>query len=569
MHYRFLLLCLTIIISSLFFPCLGGVHPAVRENEGLLLRLDSIIAGHQALVDRKENRIGALRKTLRCMKSDVDRLGVARQLYDEYLVYDSDSALYYATQSRELLERVRPGDYDGIVQWSINEAFMYIVQGMYDNAMELMQGIDSSRLSREMKASYFGYMAYAYSMRALYVHSNHQKWKKDISKANEYRDSVRTHNLALEGRWLWVSVAMAVDTEEKDVKGLDIADLKKYVDSTDEPSRDNAINAYWLARYYEAAGDSVNMVRYMTLAAIYDALIVNREIAALQELATWLFDHEQLNRAYNYLLYTVHQANMYHNRYRMVSLSDVLPMVRDAYRNEVEKRDRRLLVMVVALSVLAVVLLGCIIFIIMEFRKLSRTRTMLADANAKLGVTVADRDRAIAGLEQANTGLTRANARLREANKQKLGLLAYAFRLTTDYINAMEDYRKKLLRKYKARKIDDLGILINDPELIKEQYQVFYENFDKAVLSIFPDFIEEYNSTVGEDDKVSRQSTMKTGILNTKLRIHALRRLGISKSADIAKMLNLSIRTVYNNRVNSGVSDDGEQDPSQSSSSIS
>ena len=215
MHYRFLLLCLTIIISSLFFPCLGGVHPAVRENEGLLLRLDSIIAGHQALVDRKENRIGALRKTLRCMKSDV-----------------------------ELLERVRPGDYDGIVQWSSNEAFMYIVQGMYDNAMELMQGIDSSRLSREMKASYFGYMAYAYSMRALYVHSNHQKWKKDISKANEYRDSVRTHNLALEGRWLWVSVAMAVDTEEKDVKGLDITDLKKYVDSTDEPSRDNAINAY-------------------------------------------------------------------------------------------------------------------------------------------------------------------------------------------------------------------------------------------------------------------------------------------------------------------------------------
>ena len=260
---------------------------------------------------------------------------------------------------------------------------------------------------------------------------------------------------------------------------------------------------------------------------------------------------------------------MYHNRYRMVSLSDVLPMVRDAYRNEVEKRDRRLLVMVVALSVLAVVLLGCIIFIIMEFRKLSRTRTMLADANAKLGVTVADRDRAIAGLEQANTSLTRANARLREANKQKLGLLAYAFRLTTDYINAMEDYRKKLLRKYKARKIDDLGILINDPELIKEQYQVFYENFDKAVLSIFPDFIEEYNSTVGEDDKVFRQSVMKTGILNTKLRIHALRRLGISKSADIAKMLNLSIRTVYNNRVNSGVSDDGEQDPSQSSSSIS
>ena len=127
-------------------------------------------------------------------------------------------------------------------------------------------------------------------------------------------------------------------------------------------------------------------------------------------------------------------------------------------------------------------------------------------------------------------------------------MLAYAFKLTTQYINALEGYRKKLLKKYKVKQIDDLGILINDPELIKEQYQGFYESFDKTVLSIYPDFIEEYNKTVGDDGRISPEVIAKSKTLNTKLRIYALRRLGISKSAEIAEMLNVSIRTVYNNR---------------------
>lgn len=91
-------------------------------------------------------------------------------------------------------------------------------------------------------------------------------------------------------------------------------------------------------------------------------------------------------------------------------------------------------------------------------------------------------------------------------------------------------------------------MILNDPELIKEQFQGFYENFDKTVLSIYPDFIEEYNKTAAEDSTFSAETIAKTKTLNTRLRIYALRRLGITKSAEIAEMLNISIRTVYNNR---------------------
>ncbi|MDE6225682.1 MAG: hypothetical protein K2M25_06045, partial [Muribaculaceae bacterium] len=260
-----------------------------------------------------------------------------------------------------------------------------------------------------------------------------------------------------------------------------------------------------------------------------------------------------INRAYNYLLYTVEQANVYHNRYRMVALSDALPQVRNAYLAEIEKRDKRLSILVTVLAALTVVLIISFVLIVLEFFRLKKTRNLLKIANTELNGSIEQRDEAIKNLEKTNADLI-------EANKQKLGILAYAFKLTTQYINALDDYRKKLLRKYKTRHIDDLGVLLNDPELTKEQFQDFYESFDKTVLSLFPDFVDEYNMGVSDENKVSASRIAQTKILNTKLRIHALRRLGVSKSADIAQMLNVSIRTVYNNRNNTSIGGDEDEE---------
>ena len=550
-NHLFTYILLLIIILCLPSEAKANNSPLVT-NETLLSRLDSIIMGHENLVKEKEIRINGLRNTLAKTSNPNERLGLARQLYDEYLVFDSDSASLYASKARHLTERLHPADYDRIAQWKLNEAFIYTVQGLHDTAMRLLDTIDSSKLSPEMKSSYFGALAYLHSMRAVYVQQNHDMWKTDITKANAYRDSIQDLNLPPAEEWLWVPVATALDEECEDIRSVDITLLKNIVDNTTVPSRQNAINTYWVSRYYEALGDEDNMLRYKTMAAIYDALIVNREIAALQEIASYLFEKGELNRAYNYLIYTVNQANLYHNRYRMVSLSDVLPTVRDAYRIELEKRDSRMRILVWILALVSMVLLGSVIFIIIEYRRLKKVRNLLKTANEELSQSINERDKAIASLETANSNLN-------EANKQKLGLIAYAFKLTAQYINAMEDYRKKLLKKYKGKKIEDLGLLINDPELVKEQYQGFYEGFDKTVLSIFPDFIEEYNNTAGADNRVAPESIAKTGTLNTKLRIYALRRLGVSKSADIAQMLNLSIRTVYNNNKTTSSSSDEEQ----------
>lgn len=534
---------LAILLGIVFFG-LSDIYASTsieQENNGLLLQLDSIITNHQTLVKEKEIRINGLRNTLTEARNDADRLALCRQLYDEYLVFDSDSALHYASEARKIVANSIPEDYNTLAYWKLNEAFLLTVQGLYDATISLIRTIDPSKLNTETKAKYFESLSYLYSMRSIYLKANHDMWKDEVKKANEYRDSIRALDLQQSSNLQWIPIATALDEGRDDIATMDVTDLKKIVDNSKGATRQNAINAYWLSRYYEAIGDEASMVKYKTKSAINDALIVNREIAAIHELAYYLYEHGDLNRAYNYLIYTDAQVNLYHNRYRIVNLSDLLPKVRDAYREELEKRDKRLSIYIIILAVLSLVLIGSIIFIILEYNKLKKMKNLLKETNNELTVSIKERDEAIEGMEKVNK-------ELKEANTQKLGLIAYAFKLTTQYINALEDYRKKLLKKYKVKRIDDLGVLINDPELIKEQYQGFYEGFDKTVLSIFPDFIKEYNQTVGEDNRFSSETIAKTKTLNTKLRIYALKRLGISKSAEIAEMLNVSIRTVYNNR---------------------
>lgn len=551
MNQRILLLTLSLMLSLLGNYASGGrVSPSVRDNEDLLIRLDSLLLNNQSLVQQKEIRIDGLRQTLNRTPRNADRLPITRQLYDEFLVYDSDSAQYYATESRKIAERFMSQDYNLISQWKLNEVFIMTVQGLYDKSLEILGSIDTSRLDPSTKLNFFNAMAYVHSMRSVYVQSNPQLWQEELRKSNAYRDSLKDNASPTDKEWLWVPVAIELDRPDKNVGKLNVTYLKEVVDSEDTPSRENAINAYWLSRYYEEKGDMSQMVKYKTLAAIYDASIVNREIAALQELATYLFDQDELHRAYSYLIYAANQANSYHNRYRMVSISDVMPSVRDRYNDELHRRDRRLSLMVWLLGVVSIVLIGCIIFIVIEFRKIKKVKNLLKKSNSELNVSIGERDRAISRLKDVNREQKLLNHKLKEANAQKIGLLAYSFKLTSEYINSLDDYRKTLLKKYKVKNYTDMGVLINNPDFIKEYYQKFYESFDKMILSLFPTFVEDYNLTASAENQVSAEAISKSKTLNTRLRIYALRRLGVEKSSEIASMLNVSIRTIYNNRNN-------------------
>ena len=80
---------------------------------------------------------------------------------------------------------------------------------------------------------------------------------------------------------------------------------------------------------------------------------------------------------------------------------------------------------------------------------------------------------------------------------------------------------------------------------MKDELKEFYRSFDTVFLHIYPDFVNDFNSLLQEDKRI----TLKEGeLLNTELRIYALIRLGITDSIKIAEFQHCSPQTIYNNR---------------------
>lgn len=537
-------------VLPLTLPAHADPSTALKANKPLLTRLDSLISNHANIVLAKEKRIRQLREEYANSVTPERKFQLAKNLYSEYQVYDPDSAMAYANAVSAIVAGYYPDNHDKQAECRLYTVFINATQGFGQEAVEILESIDPTLLSHDMKVLYFQVGQYIYSCRTLFNDSADIKSDPWMVKANVFRDSLMRLDPNRTVNTLWVPIAMQVDNDPEDynVPQSTINLLQKGVESHTEATRDNAINAYWLARHYKRVGDNEKMVRYMTMAAIYDAEIENREIAAITELASWLFDQGDLDRAYTYLIYSSDQASNYRNRARVLNVGSVLPTVREAYREAILERDKRLHRYLIALIALSVVLLGAGLFIVLENRRLRSTRRALAESNSRLEDSLAQRDDAISALEEANAALAKSNHILDEANKVKQGLVALSFRIASDHINALNDYRKKLLRKFKAKQYIELGAELHDQELIRDPYKDFYAAFDHTVLSIFPDFLKDYNEASPAEAKVDPEAVNKSRTLNTRMRIFALRRLGVEKSADIAKMLNISIRTVYNNR---------------------
>ena len=100
----------------------------------------------------------------------------------------------------------------------------------------------------------------------------------------------------------------------------------------------------------------------------------------------------------------------------------------------------------------------------------------------------------------------------------------------------------------KSKDLDDniLRVLKSDAYIDTER-RTLYDEFDATFLGVFPDFVNQLNGLLREEDRIGQD--LPEGKLSNELRIFALIRLGVTESAQIARFLKKSPSTVYNYRV--------------------
>ena len=537
------------LVAILLFASLLGTSCSTDNSvdSADLVRLDSLL-NHTADIDRqKQIRISDLRHRIGRTTSVNDQYLAASLLFREYLVYDSDSAMKYADQRLELAHR--SGNTDWEIHSLIDKSELLTCTGMLHEADEVMNTIDPCKLSRDLLVKYYGQKIFLLSHQGNYAGGDTNDY---YIREREYKDSIMCVIYPQHPEYYWYKCWNLIGTEKKDPSLIN--EMEMYLAGAAMDSRQDAKDAYALAILCRSEGDMKRCVKYLTMSAIADVNISNADIASMDELAKLLFNNGQgdIYRAYRYVNYCLNKAISFPNRVRAIGINKLLDDVNKAFNERIMQEKRRSDSALVAVCILAAVLISAIVIIIVQNRRLRRQSDTLDKANKTLNANVSELslaqkqlNEANAQLKELNTDLQQKNEDLNEANYVKEEYIGYIFTICSNYIRKLEEFRSSIHVKAVSKKYKEILEDTDCTDMMRDELKDFYRSFDSIFLHIYPDFINDFNSLLQPDKRI----TPKEGeLLNTDLRIYALVRLGITDSIKIAEFLHCSPQTVYNNR---------------------
>lgn len=486
----------------------------------------------------KEERINNLKKLLEDPNASLEnQYYIVNRLIDEYEYYSFDSTLNYIEKNLKLVNELDNNQFKQ--ESTIRLAKLLATSGRYDESINLLEEIKSSNLSEDLIREY--YIIYK---RCYY----------------ELRTISRVNSISAKYNQLYYAYKDSLDAQISELG----ENSKLYLEVTEQNYRDEAntrkaleINAKRLAlaklgtreyamvafnRSYmssEVDGNRLNQKKYLILSAISDIQSSVKDNASMANLAVILFEEDDVERAHKYIDFSFEDAKFYNSQLRFLDISNVLPAISKAYENENIKQNNKLKKQLIFISFLSAILMIALFFIFRQYKKIKLGREHLRTANLKLNELNEK-------LSFTNKDLKRLYEELSAIDIIKEQYIGTFLNLYSDYIDKLDVYRKTVRKYIVTNKTNDLLELIKSKNIVEEELRIFYENFDKSFLHIYPNFIENFNALLKEDERII---VKEDNSLTVELRIFALIRLGISNSSQISKILRYSVNTIYNYRV--------------------
>ena len=512
------------------------------DNQQLMDSLDAAIAQRAQFIQAKSDRIGSLKRRLNEGVSGERALSIIDDLYDEYHVFQFDSAMSYADRGLALALGMNNSYYTTL--FAIHRSEILAIGGLYSEALECMNTLHEQPTDSLLRFKQL--MAYnvIYTYWSDYCHDVHYapiyRAKADscLKKAIAY---VKPDDPLYD--YYQGEKNVFLDHDDKQAR-IHYLNALKHID---QHSRAYSMASFALAGNYRVAGEQDKYIEYVIKAALSDLKNCTMENLALQDLAVCLFDEneEQIKRAELYINTSMEDAKFYNNRLRILEISRTLPQIMNTYQATIVAKNKKLRNSVVFISLLVLALLLTAYYIYKQNRKLTSRRRELANSHQKLigmNKQLADSNKTHAAL---NLQLKELNQQLINTNKRREGLASIFIDLCAKYIDKLGMYQTLVKRKIKANQAQELLQTISSTRISEQDASTFLHRFDKAFLDLYPTFVEEFNALLTDDGQIVLKSP---NTLTTELRTFALIRLGVKNTADIAGLLFLSPQTIYNCR---------------------
>lgn len=492
----------------------------LEDEDELLHRLDQYIARRDEFSSKKEKKLIRMKKKLNLTSGKRERLSLYNQIYREYYTYRYDSAMVYAKRGLQLAEQLHDDYYINLNK--INRAAVLSTGGFYSQAEDLLLSLKPEDISPKLMQYYYYTLTWVYNYwgafceRSEFKEEMQDKKRLYLAKTLEYMGNKQS------ALYYYLSGELEYLQHRTDKKVLGW--YQKALAASPVDSRVHASAAYCIARYYQDNEQMDIYEKYLVQAAISDQVCPLKENLALQELSTYLYnkDAKYAKRVSKYIYCSMEDAQFYNNRLRMVEISRILPLITETNHQREIRQNRIITISLVVVSIVSLGFLAMMFFVFRINKRLAKSRREVRSQNMLL---------------------EELNQKLLNTNKRRETYMRLFMDISAVYIKKLDDYRKLVSRKIKAKQTSDLLTAINSYKLAEEEASSFYIRFDKAFMDLYPNFVDEFNQLLLPKKQIVLPAPNS---LTKELRIYALMRLGITDGQELATLLFYSTQTIYN-----------------------
>ena len=491
--------------------------------------LDKVVANQQIYTNARLRMLDSLKSDLRKADDLHKKYAIEKELFAGYQSFVVDSALLYAQKKLSLAQRLN--DAEELSYSYLDVASMLIKGGNYKEANEVLQRLNVRNASSNLRNYYYTVNQDLYTtLQTVSLTANERKLYNE--KSSLYKDSILSLKLDPS---VWVVTDRMMDKHRyKDALQI----LLKEYPTLNVDDRRMAYVAYSISDIYRLMGNREKEKQYLIVSAIADIKSAVKEYISLRRLATLLYEDGDIERSYLYMKRALEDAIYCNARLRVIEVSDIMPIINKAYEDKTQREKRITLLALVSISVLSLMLIGLVFLLRRQMKKLSVTQRALRDKNAEL-YQLND------VLSKTNDALSESNDSLSEASRIKDMYIAQFMTECSTYIDKMELYRKQLRKVATTGSKTELLDILKSPTFIEKEVDAFFATFDATFLSLFPNFVHDFNQLLLPESQVVNKKDKR---LNTELRICALIRLGISDNERLAAFLRCSKATIYSYR---------------------
>lgn len=507
---------ISFVVASIFYmSCTGG--KSFENKEEIVEQVSLALQQKDVYCQKKLICIDSIRNFLNTnveRMTDEEKFQINSRLYNEFKLYSFDSAFHYATQLCRIASVIDSSVY--MVNAKTKLGYILARGGFFKEAIDLLSSIriEKKILPAQVLADYYISFGRAYHDLADYAKDSVFSFKY-----NQIGNELLTQSLPYlsDSSTIYYVRGKIALKEDKYVESRQLyRQALELCDTTDMETLSVLLST--LAFVDRKLGLNDEAIHYYVKAAVNNIRSATKETVSMRGLATMLYYYKNdVNLASEYINEAFKDATFYGTRHRMNVIGTLLPVFVGEKLDIEQVKRQTFQDSLILTSIFVIILVVAIICILVQMKHLRRSRQLLEKLNLKLS----------------------------EANRIKNSYIGHYLDATFKLVNQLDNFVLVGQQKLENKQYDSLSSMIQNLNSDFNRKSAFAD-FDRTFLSLFPTFVENFNSLLQPNDKFALENK---DALNSTLRIFALIRLGIMESEQISEILGYSVNTVYNYRV--------------------